>query len=80
MVERKYVTIKQACEIAGVVPRTIHNWLNAGKLEYVRTPGGHVRIVADTLFRDPSSSDDGRSAPHKDKSQKGDHPSEIANY
>jgi excisionase family DNA binding protein len=40
-----------ACELAGVTRRTIYNWLAANKLEYVRTPGGSVRIYTDTLFR-----------------------------
>lgn len=45
------VSIKEACTIAGVSRRTIYNWLEAGKLEYVRTAGGGVRIVAASLFR-----------------------------
>ena len=48
--ERKTVSIMQACEIAGVSRRTIYNWLNAGKLEYRRTVGGSVRIVAESLW------------------------------
>ena len=50
IMERKTVSIMQACEIAGVSRRTIYNWLNAGKLEYRRTVGGAVRIVADSLW------------------------------
>lgn len=45
------VSIKQACAIAGVSRRTIYTWLHAGKLEYVRTAGGRIRIVPASLFR-----------------------------
>jgi predicted site-specific integrase-resolvase len=33
--------------------RTIYNWIAAGKVEYVRTAGGSIRIFADTLWRNP---------------------------
>lgn len=49
--ERKTVSILKACELAGVSRRTIYNWLESGKLEYVRTAGGSVRIFPDSLFR-----------------------------
>ena len=47
----------KACELVGVSRRTIYNWLSAGKLEYVRTAGGSVRIFVDTLWRDPRRSE-----------------------
>ena len=53
MVERKAISIMKACELVGVSRRTIYNWLASGKVEYVRTAGGAVRIFADTLWRDP---------------------------
>jgi excisionase family DNA binding protein len=56
-VERKTISIMKACELVGVSRRTIYNWLSAGKLEYVRTAGGSVRIFVDTLWRDPRRSD-----------------------
>jgi len=43
----------KACDLVGVSRRTIYNWLSSGKIEYVRTAGGSVRIFADTLWRDP---------------------------
>lgn len=46
------LSIAQCCELAGVTRRTIYNWLAAGKLKYVRTAGGSVRIFASSLFRD----------------------------
>lgn len=51
--ERKTISIMKACELVGVSRRTIYNWLSSGKIEYVRTAGGSVRIFADTLWRDP---------------------------
>ena len=47
----------KACEMVGVSRRTIYNWLSSGKIEYVRTAGGAVRIFVDTLWRDPNDSD-----------------------
>ena len=44
-------------KIFGVSRRTIYNWLSSGKIEYVRTAGGSVRIFVDTLWRDPNNSD-----------------------
>ena len=53
-VERKTISIMKACELVGVSRRTIYNWLASGKIEYVRTAGGSVRIFVDTLWRDPN--------------------------
>ena len=47
----------KACELVGVSRRTIYNWLSSGKIEYVRTAGGSVRIFVDTLWRDPHRTD-----------------------
>jgi excisionase family DNA binding protein len=52
---RRTVSIMKACELVSVSRRTIYNWLQAGKLEYVRTAGGSVRIFADSLWREPNS-------------------------
>lgn len=48
---RKTVNIVTACQMAGVSRRTIYNWLASGKVQYVRTAGGSVRIFTDSLFR-----------------------------
>ena len=55
MLERKTVSIPRACELVGVSRRTIYNWIAAGKIQYVRTAGGSVRIFADTLWREPEA-------------------------
>jgi excisionase family DNA binding protein len=57
LLERKTVSIPRACELVGVSRRTIYNWLAAGKVQYVRTAGGSVRIFEDTLWRNPESVD-----------------------
>lgn len=57
MVERKTISIMKACELVGVSRRTIYNWMARGKVEYVRTAGGAVRIFVDTLWRDPHTTD-----------------------
>jgi len=53
--ERQTVSIMKACEVVGVSRRTIYNWIAAGKVEYVRTAGGSIRIFTDTLWRDGES-------------------------
>jgi excisionase family DNA binding protein len=55
--ERKTISIMKACELVGVSRRTIYNWLSSGKIEYVRTAGGSVRIFVDTLWRDAANSE-----------------------
>jgi excisionase family DNA binding protein len=54
--DRQTLSIMKACEAVGVSRRTIYNWIAAGKVEYVRTAGGSIRIFADTLWRDASPS------------------------
>lgn len=53
IIDRKTISIMKACELVGVSRRTIYNWIAGGKIEYVRTAGGSVRIFVDTLWRDP---------------------------
>lgn len=52
MVERTTLSIPRACDAVGVSRRTIYNWMASGKVQYVRTAGGSVRIFEDTLWRD----------------------------
>ena len=58
----------KACELVGVSRRTIYNWLASGKIEYVRTAGGSVRIFVDTLWRDRTEADGPRGRPGRPKS------------
>ncbi len=61
MLDRKTVSIPRACELVGVSRRTIYNWIAGGKVEYVRTAGGSVRIFVDTLWREPGTPEGGWS-------------------
>jgi excisionase family DNA binding protein len=54
-IERPALSIMKACEVVGVSRRTIYNWMAGGKVEYVRTAGGSVRIFADSLWRAPQA-------------------------
>lgn len=53
--QRRTVSVVKACELVGVCRRTIYYWMEEGKIEYIRTAGGSVRIFADTLWRDPET-------------------------
>lgn len=55
MNERPLISIQDACKVCNVSRRTIYNWLKSGRLEYVRTAGGSIRIFADTLWRPGST-------------------------
>lgn len=48
----KTVSIRKAAEATGASVRTIYHWLATGKVEYVRTAGGAVRIFWRSLWRD----------------------------
>ena len=61
--ERQTLSIMKACEVVGVSRRTIYNWIAAGKVEYVRTAGGSIRIFSDTLWRDAVASPRALAAP-----------------
>ncbi len=70
--DRPTISIRKACALVGVSRRTIYNWIASGKVEYVRTAGGSVRIFVDTLWRPKdtavSRSDSrgaGAAAPHR---------------
>lgn len=64
--ERKTVSIPRACELVGVSRRTIYNWIAGGKVQYVRTAGGSVRIFADTLWRDPEETQPAEAWGHRE--------------
>lgn len=48
---RVTVNILQAMAHCQVSRRTIYDWLREGKLQYLRTAGGSVRIFKDSLWR-----------------------------
>jgi len=47
---RLTVNIVQAYTRCGVSRRTIYNWMRTGKVEYLRTAGGSIRIFEDSLW------------------------------
>ncbi len=53
--DRTTVSITKACKLVDVSRRTIYNWIANGKVEYVRTAGGSVRIFVDTLWQKPNN-------------------------
>lgn len=59
----RLVTIPKAGKLTGVSRRTIYNWLKSGKLQFVRTAGGSIRIFEDSLWRDPNDPDVQRQYP-----------------
>jgi excisionase family DNA binding protein len=63
-VDTKTVSIARACELVGVSRRTIYNWMAAGKVRYVRTAGGSVRLFVESLWRDSGASDDSDRTVH----------------
>ncbi len=71
--DRQTLSIMKACEVVGVSRRTIYNWISAGKVEYVRTAGGSIRIFADSLWRDPASTSPSSSKTENDGSSTGTH-------
>jgi excisionase family DNA binding protein len=62
--ERQTISIMKACEVVGVSRRTIYNWMAGGKVEYVRTAGGSVRIFAESLWRAPQSAPQNSALQH----------------
>ncbi|MFP3220717.1 MAG: IS607 family transposase [Candidatus Marsarchaeota archaeon] len=50
MPERSY-TLKEACLLLGLHPRTIQKWDNQGKIGVLRTPGGRRRIPESEIRR-----------------------------
>ncbi|MCX6545124.1 MAG: helix-turn-helix domain-containing protein [Acidobacteria bacterium] len=62
--ERKAISIMKACELVGVSRRTIYNWITAGKVEYVRTAGGSIRIFVDSLWRDAATDSSSYQMPY----------------
>ena len=45
----QHMTPREASRMLGISYPTIKNWILAGKLKTIRTPGGHHRITATSL-------------------------------
>jgi len=48
---REVLTAAEAAREAGCSVRTIWNWIEAGKVDVVRTPGGRRFIFKDSLWK-----------------------------
>lgn len=46
------LTIKEAAAAADVSRRTIYNWIEEGKIDWIRVPSGKIRIFEDSLWKD----------------------------
>lgn len=47
---RELLKIGEVAELFGVQPPTVRRWMKAGKIHYIRTPGGSIRVPADALL------------------------------
>ena len=47
-----YKSTKDACEILGVCKKTLHNWANEGKIDYIRTEGGWRKYNIDKYLKE----------------------------
>ncbi len=70
VVDGKTISIMKACELVGVSRRTIYNWIASGKVDYVRTAGGSIRIFVDTLWRKPEDTAGRRPARPRSSQQR----------
>jgi excisionase family DNA binding protein len=46
---RELLKITEVAELFGVQPPTVRRWLKAGRIPFIRTPGGSIRVPADSL-------------------------------
>jgi len=49
MKPRKLLTAPQVARMCGADLKTIHNWVNAGRIRHFRTPGRHLRFRAEDV-------------------------------
>ncbi len=56
----KYITPQEAQNMFGFHPKTLNRWALAGKIEFIKSPGGHARYSIDSL----------QSASHKEDNRK----------
>jgi excisionase family DNA binding protein len=57
---RELLKIGEVAELFGVQPPTVRRWLKAGKIQYILTPGGSIRVPADALVMHWEGLVDGR--------------------
>lgn len=42
---------EEAAFLLEVTPRTVDNYMSSGKIQYILTPGGHRRVVTQSVKR-----------------------------
>lgn len=47
----KLLKKREFADALGVTTRTVTNWISAGKVSFLRTPGGHCRFTQETCDR-----------------------------
>lgn len=52
--ERRLLNTVSSCRIAGISRATLYRHIAANKVEWLRTPGGQLRIYADSVLRAPN--------------------------
>lgn len=56
----KYITPQEAKKQFGFHPKTLNRWALAGKIDFIRSVGGHARYCVDSLEKISPSSNDTR--------------------
>jgi putative resolvase len=53
----RYITPQEAKKLFGFHPKTLNRWANAGKIDFIRSVGGHARYSVDSLEQVSHSED-----------------------
>jgi excisionase family DNA binding protein len=48
----EYLPSKEAAQKLGVSDQTLRNWANAGKIDYIRTPGNQRKYNVSSIMED----------------------------
>lgn len=48
---RELLSINEVVRELDVSRRTVYNWIEQHRIDYIRTPSGFVRIFRDSLYR-----------------------------
>lgn len=53
MVRTKLFSVREYSEQFKVTPQTVRNWIREGYITAIKTPGGQIRIRAESNLREP---------------------------
>jgi excisionase family DNA binding protein len=51
MNDSKYITMTEACKLLNSTSPTIRRWAKNGKLSYIMTPGGQMKLIREDLMK-----------------------------